>query len=66
MKIVFKIDNQTEFYIRNELENGAIDDSLVFSILKRYRNMGCETYLLEQKDGLPMNKTREDILIKRN
>lgn len=50
----------------NELENGVIDDSLVFSILKRYRNMGCETYLLEQKDGLPMNKTREDILIRRN
>ena len=50
----------------NELEKNLIDDSLVFSIMQRYRNMGCETYLLEQKEGLPMNKTREDILIKRN
>ena len=50
----------------NELEKNLIDDSLLFSVLQRYRNMGCETYLLEQKDGLPMNKTREDILIKRN
>lgn len=50
----------------NNLEKSTIDDSLIFSILQRYRSMGCETYLLEQKDGLPMNKTREDILIKRN
>ncbi len=52
--------------IWNELEKNLIDDGVIFSILQRYRNMGCETYLLEQKDGLPMNKTREDILIKRN
>lgn len=51
--------------IWNELEEGAIDEGIIFAILQRYRNMGCETYLLPQDDGLPINKTREDILIVR-
>jgi len=59
-------ENTIPNVIWNELEKNLIDDGIIFSILQRYRNMGCETYLLEQKDGLPMNKTREDILIKRN
>ncbi len=50
----------------NKLTVSQIDDSIIFSILQRYRSMGYETYLLPQKDGLPMNKTREDILIVRN
>jgi len=40
-----------------------IDDSVIIQLLLRYRSMGLETYLLPQKDGLPMNHTREDILI---
>ncbi len=47
----------------NTFKEGEFDESVVFSILQRYRGMGCETYLLPQRDGLPMNKTREDILI---
>ena len=47
----------------NKLEPLCIDDSVIFSILQRYRSMGCESYLLEQLSGLPMNNTREDILI---
>jgi len=50
----------------NELDKHSLDDSLIFSILQRYRNMGCETYLLEQMEGLSMNNSREDILIRRN
>lgn len=50
----------------NKLEEYEIDDSIVFSILSRYRAMGCETYLLPQKAGLSMNHTREDILIVKN
>jgi cyclopropane fatty-acyl-phospholipid synthase-like methyltransferase len=52
--------------IWNQLDENQIDDSTVFSILSRYRGMGFETYLLPQQDGLPMNNTREDILIIRN
>jgi len=40
-----------------------IDDAVVLSILMRYRNYGCETYLMPQKDNLPMANRREDILI---
>jgi cyclopropane fatty-acyl-phospholipid synthase-like methyltransferase len=40
-----------------------IDDSVVLHLLLRYRSMGMQTYLLPQGDGLPMNHTREDILI---
>ena len=42
-----------------------IEDSLIFSILQRYRNFGFETYLLRQSDDLPLSETREHILIER-
>ncbi|TYQ25762.1 class I SAM-dependent methyltransferase [Pseudanabaena sp. UWO310] len=40
-----------------------IDDSLLIHLMLRYRSMGMETYLLPQKNGLPLNNTREDLLI---
>ena len=45
------------------LQKNKIDDSLVFTILQRYRNFGYETYLLAQNPTLPMANRREDILI---
>lgn len=39
------------------------DDSLIISIISRFRNFGCETYLLPQPDNLPFGNRREDILI---
>jgi len=41
------------------------DDSVIFQLLLRYRLMGLETYLLPQAEGLPLNQTREDLLIVR-
>lgn len=40
-----------------------IDDAVVLSILHRFRNFGCETYLMPQAPGLPFTNRREDILI---
>ncbi len=40
-----------------------IDDGILFGILQRYRNCGCETYLLPQPESLPMHNRREDVLI---
>lgn len=40
-----------------------IDDSVVMSLLFRFRNFGCETYLLPQPEGLPFSNRREDMLI---
>lgn len=40
-----------------------IDDSIVMSILLRFRKFGCETYLLPQPNTLPFANRREDILI---
>lgn len=48
-----------------KLEEGKIDDGVLFSILHRYRNSGFETYLLPQGEGLPLSNRREDILIVR-
>ena len=48
--------------IWNEMYEG-IDDSVVFHLMQRYRAMGMETYLLPQPEGLPMNRTREDLLV---
>lgn len=43
-----------------------VDDALVFAFLARYRGRGCETYLLPQGAGLPLNFTREDVLVVRS
>lgn len=43
-----------------------LDDSVIFQLLLRYRLQGFETYLLPQSDDLPLNNTREDILIVKN
>ena len=40
-----------------------IDDSIVISIISRFRNFGCETYLLSQPKSFPLGNRREDILI---
>ncbi len=42
-----------------------LDDSIINSIISRFRNFGCETYLLPQPDNLPFGYRREDILIKK-
>lgn len=48
------------------LQKNKIDDSILFSILQRYRNFGSETYLLAQDSRLTMANRREDILIIKN
>lgn len=48
-----------------KIEEEKIDDGTIFGILQRYRNFGFDTYLLPQKEGLPMANRREDILIKK-
>lgn len=40
-----------------------IDDSVIMSILLRFRQFGCETYLMPQSEKLPFSNRREDILI---
>jgi len=60
-----KTDTIPEYKFNSLIEEKA-DDSLVFSILQRYRNAGYETYLLEQPENLPMSNRREDILIVKN
>jgi len=40
-----------------------IDDAVVLSIIQRFRNFHCETYLMPQSSSLPMSNRREDILI---
>lgn len=47
----------------NIIEEGKIDDSVMYSLLMRARNQGFHSYLLPQNDSLPMSNRREDILI---
>lgn len=53
-------NNAIKFQHENE---ERIDDSVVMSILIRFRQFGCETYLLPQPEKLPFSNRREDILI---
>jgi 2-polyprenyl-3-methyl-5-hydroxy-6-metoxy-1,4-benzoquinol methylase len=46
-------------------ELGLIDDSVIASLLQRYRNRGYESYLLPQPEHWPLANSREDILITR-
>jgi 2-polyprenyl-3-methyl-5-hydroxy-6-metoxy-1,4-benzoquinol methylase len=49
-----------------EIEPNQIDDGVLFGIIQRYRNAGCEAYILPQSENLPMSNRREDILIIKN
>jgi 2-polyprenyl-3-methyl-5-hydroxy-6-metoxy-1,4-benzoquinol methylase len=49
----------------NHLREERIDDSIVISLLSRFRSFGYETYLLPQENTLPMGNRREDILIQK-
>ena len=42
-----------------------IDDSIILSLIQRFRNFDCETYLLPQPNNLPFGNRREDIIIKK-
>lgn len=47
-----------------EVRDG-INDEKILRWLGRYRARGYEAYLLEQSDEMPLNQTREDLLIVR-
>jgi hypothetical protein len=47
------------------IEAAQIDDGVIFAILHRYREFGCDTYLLPQGEKLPMANRREDIVIRK-
>lgn len=49
----------------NTLEPGKIDDAVVLALLLRCRIAGFDSYILPQKEDLPMANRREDILIKK-
>lgn len=49
----------------NTIEDGLLDDSVVFAIVQRARMAGFHAFILPQPDGLPMHNRREDILIVR-
>lgn len=55
-------NNPTSVHIQHEHEE-RIDDAVIVAILQRFRNFGCETYLLPQAKELPFANRREDILI---
>jgi hypothetical protein len=49
----------------NQIETGAIDDSMLIGLILRCRGAGFDAYLVPQADDLPMANRREDILITR-
>lgn len=55
--------NQYSFFDEAVNHNKLINDELLLSIMKDYRNRGYEVHVLPQPDGLPFSKTREDLLI---
>ncbi|MDA9294641.1 class I SAM-dependent methyltransferase [Flavobacteriaceae bacterium] len=58
----YHVDNNMNI---NHLREERIDDTIVISILSRFRSFGYETYLLPQENTLPMGNRREDILIQK-
>ncbi|MGZ3932988.1 MAG: class I SAM-dependent methyltransferase, partial [Bacteroidia bacterium] len=55
--------NQVKGSTAHENRDQKMDDTVLFSILARFRRFGCETYLMPQHHDLPMANRREDILI---
>ncbi|MBE2255803.1 MAG: class I SAM-dependent methyltransferase [Ignavibacteria bacterium] len=63
LKFNKNIKSKSKYKLINHEDFERIDDSVIFSILQRYRNFNCETYLLPQNHNLPFSNRREDILI---
>ncbi len=59
------LKNQPKLKGSTAHENASqkMDDSILFSLMMRFRKFGCETYLMPQNNNLPMANRREDILI---
>lgn len=55
-------DGEPDFSFNTPLP-GMIDDSVIFALLKRARDAGCDAYVMPQPDSLPMANRREDVLI---
>jgi 2-polyprenyl-3-methyl-5-hydroxy-6-metoxy-1,4-benzoquinol methylase len=52
-------------FTKQALADGAppLDDDFVLDVIESYRRKGFQAYVLEQPDDLPLNFTREDILL---
>ena len=59
----FMKDNSLPTFVDDEILEYEIDDSLIFFILQRSRNLGYQSYIVPQNENLPMSNRREDILI---
>ena len=51
--------------VHGQVEDGQIDDAVVFAILQRARAAGFHAYVIPQPSQLPLANRREDILIVR-
>jgi hypothetical protein len=49
----------------NNIERHHIDDSILLALINRARNQGFDSYIIPQRQDLPMANRREDILIKK-
>lgn len=49
----------------NESEDGKINDTVLFGLLSRFRELGADAYLVPQAQDLPMANRREDLLVHR-
>lgn len=61
-----KLDAQnpiSKFISSENSKTVIINDKIVLDLVKRYRDRGFQTYLLNQPQNLPFGNTREDMLI---
>ena len=57
--------NEDPVIVHGQIEEGQIDDAVVFAILQRARAAGFNGYVMPQPSHLPLANRREDILIVR-
>lgn len=57
--------NEDPQVVFNQVEQGAIDDAVIFGLLQRARSAGFDSHVVPQAPDLPMANRREDILIRR-
>lgn len=57
--------NDDPVVVHGQIEDGQIDDAVVFAILQRARAAGFNGYVMPQPSHLPLANRREDILIVR-
>ena len=64
-KDIPKYDSHQDYVIYNHQKNSKISDQMIIDIIKTYRSLGYNAFIVNQPSSLPFSMTREDLIIQK-